>query len=114
MKFTEPVPFATTVPVNPVGAVLGVTTEPFVSPPNSVASACNCARGTRQLGRGVVYPHQGPVRPMVRGLFPKVEQQSVLADGFLTQFVSAGGDIPFRAFRDRRTMNRFVFGLANE
>ena len=43
-----------------------------------------------------------------------VEQQSVLADGFLAQFVSAGGDIPFRAFRDRRTMNRFVFGLGNE
>ncbi len=37
-----------------------------------------------------------------------VEQQAVLANGFLAQFMSAGGDILLRTFRDRRPMNRFA------
>jgi hypothetical protein len=44
-KFTAPVPLTTTVPVNPAGAVLGVTIDPFVTPLTSEASAWICRSG---------------------------------------------------------------------
>jgi len=43
VKFTDPLPFAITVPVNPAGVTLGVTTDPFVTPLTSLASPCNCS-----------------------------------------------------------------------
>jgi hypothetical protein len=41
VKFTDPVPFTTTLPVKPAGADAGVTVLPFVVPLTSVASRCN-------------------------------------------------------------------------
>ena len=45
MKFTDPVPLDTTVPVKPLGAVLGVTIEPFVTPLNSDELPLICRSG---------------------------------------------------------------------
>ena len=44
-KLTEPLPLSTTVPVNPEGATLGVTTDPLVSPLSSDASAWMSSSG---------------------------------------------------------------------
>lgn len=45
VKFTDPVPLATSVPVKTDGAVTGVTTEPFVTPLTSDESPLICRAG---------------------------------------------------------------------